>query len=63
MSTIQGQDHSSVVDELDRDARVKLTKAVSGESVSGSTSWYAVEYTKAGAKAGFIHSSLVDCTR
>jgi hypothetical protein len=34
-----------------------------GQVVGGSDDWYYVTFTLGGDKAGYIHSSLIDCTR
>jgi lipoprotein-anchoring transpeptidase ErfK/SrfK len=54
---------SALVDELVRENQIKLVKEQKGQTVSGSDIWYAVEYTLNGPKKGFVHSSLVDCSR
>jgi hypothetical protein len=54
---------SQIVDELAREAKIKLESEVQGEEVRGSKDWFKVSYTLGGNKAGFIHSSLVDCAR
>lgn len=54
---------SSIVAELKRDAKVRVERKVSGQTVSGSTDWYYVTFTLGGAKEGYLHSSLLDCSR
>lgn len=59
----QSNTSSRIIDSLRRDSKVKVTQKVSGEYIAGSTDWYKVFYTLGGEKNGYIHSSLLDCTR
>lgn len=56
---------SAVIDVLDGQSKVRIVRKLTGESVGGSSDWYAIEYTLGGPKSGFIHSSLIDpnCVR
>lgn len=54
---------SDIVDELAREAKIKLESEVTGQEVNGSSKWFKVSYTLSGNKEGFIHSGLVDCAR
>jgi hypothetical protein len=51
---------SEVIDVLDGNSKVRIVRKLTGESVGGSSDWYAIEYTLGGPKSGFIHSSLID---
>lgn len=52
-----------IVAELGREAKVRVEQKVVGQTISGSGDWYYVTFTLGGDKAGYIHSSLLDCTR
>ena len=54
---------ASVVGQLGRNDRIELTSTVVGASVNGSSNWYTVNFGASNSQSGFIHSSLVDCTR
>lgn len=54
---------STVVAELNRQSRVRVERQISGQFVNGSSDWYFVTFTLSGNKEGYIHSSLLDCTR
>lgn len=57
------QTDAEIVQQLRRERKVNVLEKVSGESVNGSADWYFVKYTLGGPKEGFLHSSLLDCTR
>lgn len=59
----QANTTSTVVSELKRDSKVKVVRKEAGQSVAGSADWYFVEFTLGGPKTGYLHSSLLDCTR
>ncbi|SMH48200.1 hypothetical protein SAMN06272755_1905 [Picosynechococcus sp. OG1] len=54
---------SMIVQELARDAKVRVEEKVMGENVNNLTDWYFVTFTLGGPQAGYIHASLLDCTR
>lgn len=54
---------SAVVATLDRQSRIRVESEAKGQVVGGSDDWYYVTFTLGGDKAGYIHSSLIDCTR
>lgn len=56
--------NAEIVNQLSQGARVRITERVIGESVAGDAAWFAVSYTLSGREQhGFLHSSLIDCTR
>lgn len=65
LANVRSQPSTSgeIVSSLDRQSRVQVIQKISGQAVNGSTDWYSVKYTLGGPKSGFIHSSLLDCTR
>lgn len=53
---------SAVVGHLEADHKVRVNLEKAGQSISGSRTWYQVEYTLGGKKTiGYLHSSLIDC--
>lgn len=54
---------STIVQELPRDAKVRVEEKVMGENINNSTDWYFVTFTLGGPQEGYMHASLFDCTR
>ncbi|BAW96718.1 hypothetical protein NIES970_16570 [[Synechococcus] sp. NIES-970] len=53
-----------IVRELTREARVRVESKVIGDRLANSTDWYFVTFTLNGSsQAGYMHASLLDCTR
>jgi peptidoglycan/xylan/chitin deacetylase (PgdA/CDA1 family) len=52
---------SEIVAELRRGNTVQVISQVTGQVVSGSDTWYQVQFTLTTQVSGFIHGSLIDC--